>query len=84
MSSKRKLNQARSHHNYSLVLLKEFDDQITRILGDECAHLSFSTDGLVLVYDDVCQAAVSLFDFDKFLSLDCPVEARKLLSKAGI
>ena len=79
------LRKARKHNYMAEKLIDTFTDKLRDLLDDECAHISFSTDGLVVVYrGGMDNAAISFMDIDAFMKLTDEEEALKTLDKAGI
>jgi len=79
------LSKATKLHNESEVILDSFRSFLTELLDDECAHLSFSTDGLVVVYGGGHNnSAMSLIDIDSFFKLTSKEEALIVLDNAAI
>lgn len=79
------LKRASVHYDKSTELIGSLREKLVVILGDDCAHISFSTDGLVIVYDGgMGNAAINLLDIDEFMKLTNKKEALEILDRARI
>ena len=79
------LKNAFVHHQKSIEIIECFDDKIRELLQDDCAGISFSTDGLVIVYrGGNGNSTLNNIDIDKFLKLTDKNEALEILDRAAI
>lgn len=85
MKPSTKLKRARVHHDKAMSLINSLNDKLVKLLDDDCAHVSFSTDGLVIVYSGGRDnSAIAFLDIDEFLELTDKEEALKILDQAAI
>jgi len=85
MKPSTKLKKASVHYYKAMEILNSFDDELIELLDDDCAHISFSTDGLVIVsnggYDN---SNIGQIDIDEFMKLTDKKKALDILERAGI
>lgn len=85
MKPSTKLKKATVHHDKAMVLLNSLNDTLVALLDDECAHFTFSTDGIVIAYrGGMDNAWLAMIDIDELLKLTDKNEALKILDRAGI
>ena len=85
MKPSTKLKKARVHYDKATELIDSLREKIIGILGDDCAHISFSTDGLVIVSNGgMDNTPVEAIDIDSFLKLTSKKEAVEILNSNSI
>ncbi len=66
-------------------LIDSLNGHLVNLLEDYCAHISFSTDGLVIVYEGGhANYAITFLDIDEFMKLKDKEAALKILERAAI
>ena len=85
MNVSARLKKALIQYNKLIEVIEYHDDILRSILEDECAGMSISTDGLVIVYNGGhANTPIDSIDIDSFLKITSKSEALSILDKAGI